>query len=1214
MSTHHSMVSKAVDIVAKSVMDLDSNALTRLTKALNEEATIILKELENNGQNVNSEILAARLDGMLMRIKYEILNQVHNSPNEFPIFNVSHNPSAPYPNPINHLYDKRYKDAYSTFINQSQTLENDVPPTSSGILPPSPKIVNSANANTPFNPNLSLPHQHQQPMPVYNYNDNRPNNIFMQNHYPSHQQKPQYLLGTMPHSHENINIGFNNLRQSSTVDDIDYRQFHHHKHRIPSNINDRSFELPYNHHRKDRKEKIKVYSDDDPNTILKIRDGQDYSRKVYVSPEANIGANTVFDLMAAVDSRRKTDTPSNADRVIIIDRNKPKDKMRLFGIQRESPKTPKFYPNNLSLPATMHKVGRNFQIPSGFYYPVLHKQLFLKIHRNKYFEVTPKEVQFDGFEINETHSKEIRIINRSAEVMRVDIIPPLTKYFSINYKKPLRLVPGFSIDVTVHFKPDSWRYFNDAIRIHTPDKTNLLVPLHGYPIVFLTGLPEYYQFPNTAVGNVVTKTFSFQSAAPVEFEYQIDILSQDPALSIEPMEGIIDSSNVTSITVTYAPTSFCTSRLCVQINVSQFHSQPFLCTFMGKCLPGLAREQVKKTLNISGQFSTDNINLVSSKKQSSINQKSKTTRGFQSSAIVHESIKTEIERDGLRIPSQLNSTWAVSKVLLQKKGKIALKDLRRLNDLMDNQTTGMTRQKKETIFLQDVNRIEEEEQRNKIRWQKKLGFDPISIDDRNDILNSRNISWAEYKIRIGNPIPEDEYNRDETKYSQQRTIRPLGMNVRTDAEFDIHQNNLWLNRLNVLDHFAQAARKVILQRRLLKRLKSIQALIESWREQKSKSKDYHTVDVHDYSIDYLKLLRGETLESDPIILSVQTSPMGTFHLPRTDEDEPDKTNSIDTIGQVNAPVLSFKNRYVLLSMPLTVPKQYILNGYKSYDPSLYRQDYVTFKLARSLRTGAEDELIKLDDSETVKIDKNEQKTEKLYDGTKTTIADPKLSKALIKSPIYHPLTVFNPAPGVMAYETPLPYSGIDVDSSVCPLPLLERPGYSTTSRYLDREDVIQGVMQWKKFNSTGLSALSQAPTMSNVWVPRWNDPFLHDILPTNVPPLLREMPIEDRAQVLEDEINESKIILTPEMLRAEFIESHLEGSGKANDIFPYGDKLPETNVPLSAHGLESRAQREQELGYFQRKKFGELTEKVNRRLEKYHSIARDDTNIPVVES
>ena len=49
------------------------------------------------------------------------------------------------------------------------------------------------------------------------------------------------------------------------------------------------------------------------------------------------------------------------------------------------------------------------------------------------------------------------------------------------------------------------------------------------------------------------------------------------------------------------------------------------------------------------------------------------------------------------------------------------------------------------------------------------------------------------------------------------------------------------------------------------------------------------------------------------------------------------------------------------------------------------------------------------------------------------------------------LVIQNPAPGVMTYETPLPYSATDPDNAICPIPLIERPGYSSTNRYLDRE-------------------------------------------------------------------------------------------------------------------------------------------------------------------
>jgi len=40
-----------------------------------------------------------------------------------------------------------------------------------------------------------------------------------------------------------------------------------------------------------------------------------------------------------------------------------------------------------------------------------------------------------------------------------------------------------------------------------------------------------------------------------------------------------------------------------------------------------------------------------------------------------------------------------------------------------------------------------------------------------------------------------------------------------------------------------------------------------------------------------------------------------------------------------------------------------------------------------------------------------------------------------------------------------------------------------------------------------------------------------------------------------------------------------------------------------------RSQREQELDYFQRKRFGQLTDRVNKRIEKYHTASRTDLSL-----
>ena len=49
------------------------------------------------------------------------------------------------------------------------------------------------------------------------------------------------------------------------------------------------------------------------------------------------------------------------------------------------------------------------------------------------------------------------------------------------------------------------------------------------------------------------------------------------------------------------------------------------------------------------------------------------------------------------------------------------------------------------------------------------------------------------------------------------------------------------------------------------------------------------------------------------------------------------------------------------------------------------------------------------------------------------------------------------------------------------------------------------------------------------------------------------------------------------------------------------------NRNLSKHAFNHhRSQREQELDYFQHKKFGQLSDRVNKRIEKYHTASRSD--------
>jgi hypothetical protein len=99
--------------------------------------------------------------------------------------------------------------------------------------------------------------------------------------------------------------------------------------------------------------------------------------------------------------------------------------------------------------------------------------------------------------------------------------------------------------------------------------------------------------------------------------------------------------------------------------------------------------------------------------------------------------------------------------------------------------------------------------------------------------------------------------------------------------------------------------------------------------------------------------------------------------------------------------MSFKLRYALPAMPLTVPKQYKLLNYQTTNPSIMRYDYTGYKLARSLRVGAEDELIKLDETS---IDRSLTTSSQISE--KSLIINPRIPSSLLTAPIYHPLTVF----------------------------------------------------------------------------------------------------------------------------------------------------------------------------------------------------------------
>ncbi|CAF0716214.1 unnamed protein product [Brachionus calyciflorus] len=774
---------------------------------------------------------------------------------------------------------------------------------------------------------------------------------------------------------------------------------------------------------------------------------------------------------------------------------------------------------------------------------------------------------------------------------------------------------------------------------------NLYVPIHAYPILSSFEFPTNYKFPNLALGKSLTRSFNLRSSAPIEFEYMIEILEKNPAFRIEPLQGVIPFNRDATINVTFTPKEFCTAVMTLQLIISQFNSKPIVCTFYGTSTPGLARDEMlnkfsklakipekkieepvvvddeddifneyKDDDSSNSKSSMNDSRLASPNVRSALKQTNlkELTTSSKDVAIKHEQF---VDYEGYRIPVNLNNPWAISKVLIQTKGKLSLKDLKS----SAKNSSKISAQAKEALFLQKVNELEDEERKNQLKWQVKLGESPVDPETREDILLSRARAYYEYQLSIGVPFLENEINRQKTVEFECRIVRDYKKLGRSDITFDTFKNQIWQLRFMALDNFIQAVRKVIVKNRLLKCLKLIKKFIDSWNDALNDSElgEDIKLNIENYIDIYTRRSRGENEDQNHVLRTISSKTMGTYYFPQIVEFKEfqdqkakhcEKISSItklESLGLVAVRPIDFQVQQETPYVNLAIPVLYKLNTYKAANENFFVPKHEGRLM--KLRSGAEDELTQIDSAafENTPVLKSKAKNEIQL----TQILDLNPSKELTQPSQFHPLHVFNPVPGLISYQKLLPYSGVDLNHHLNPLPRFERDqAFSTQKKFLEREDVIKGVMAWKKFPSQGLISLTNTPTITDVWVPRWSDPFGTDLLPTETPQLLSGLPEDDKKNLAgesdEDQVSviskDASLKLTPEMVNSQFnlpdIFEIRERNAREESQFPYGDKIPSSNMPVSLYGQVSRDQREQELEFFINKQYNTIGMKIQNKL------------------
>ena len=221
--------------------------------------------------------------------------------------------------------------------------------------------------------------------------------------------------------------------------------------------------------------------------------------------------------------------------------------------------------------------------------PILEGRQYAKLGSNSVLEARPSIVHFGGFKLHRVHTQKIRVVNVSSIIQRLHVINPTTPYFKARYKKKGLIAPGMAEDITIEFEPNERPYYYDCVRVHC-DAENLIIPIHAYPVMNDIIFPRSIDLGCCPLSETTKRVYKLECKVPIQFEFSLKMQKSHPDISISPMSGMIPANGSTEITVSFHPVSLNTVTVELQVDVSQFNFEPFICTLVGHSASGFTRE------------------------------------------------------------------------------------------------------------------------------------------------------------------------------------------------------------------------------------------------------------------------------------------------------------------------------------------------------------------------------------------------------------------------------------------------------------------------------------------------------------------------------------------------------------------------------------------------------------------------------------------------